>query len=267
MNFESNIHSLSLFQNNLICVLSSTIKIWDLELNNLVSELHHKSVDDCFAWGDKIISNSNNGRNVRIWNQVGPAKWSFKKLLVGNNSYCKLFDENNLIIKRENKISMFNLATEKETEIFSNDSCITCITVLNYSNCISYCDDTKLKIFNTKTGTTTVIDNERYVSTIVNMDNSKLAFGCWKKINLWDISTESNIFTINDYSSYCFSAIKLQDGRLAFNDGNEMIKIWDVNSGKCTASLKTCSYYSNFIQLNDGRLAFINRKNVRFCLI
>ncbi|MBS1988025.1 hypothetical protein JST56_03455 [Candidatus Dependentiae bacterium] len=210
----------------------NTIRVWDLNTNTCVATLEgHRGWVYCITLlPDGRLASGSSDKTIRVWNL--------------NTNTCVS------TLERHRSVAY-------------------CITLLPNSRFASGSSDNMIWIWdlNTNTSVATLEGHTDLVSCIKQLSDGRLASGSHDRtIKLWDLHTNKCFVTLEGHFAEVCCIKQLNENRLASgssfrpdeeSDGSSdegMIKLWNLNTNECIATLEGHTDTINCIkQLDDAR--------------
>jgi WD40 repeat protein len=100
----------------------------------------------------------------------------------------------------------------------------------------------------------TLSGHMEFVWTLLKLNEEKIASASGDdSIRMSNITTGECIYTMEGHAQSIWSLIKISENLIATGGGeDEKVKVWDINSGKCTKVFKGFGIISSLIKFNDN---------------
>jgi WD40 repeat protein len=128
--------------------------------------------------------------------------------------------------------------------------------------------DCTLKIWNllTQSCEMTLTGHRSYVRSVKELVDGQIISwaDCDYDLRIWNITTGQCTKMLSGLRSAVCCLIQLKDQRIVASSADNLVRIWDINTGESVQTIETSSAinagpYLPILQLNDGRLAIGNR--------
>jgi len=235
---KSQINSLALFKTHhlISCSNDKTIKIWNINTNELVRSIDDENSVKSVAVLDHDMMASTSKNLIKIWDVV--TGFSVKTLTDHEDkpvSCLTFISSNNLLVSgsTDKTVKIWDLNTfELKFTLAGHTQSISSLAVLHHHGQIASGSwDKTIKIWSILNGTlikTLQSDQEFAIRSLTSLRNSYLASASDDSIFIWHISKSSLVETITDKSVLIYSLVSLHNGCLI--SGSDMnIKIWKPN--------------------------------------